>query len=98
MKKLLLIAGLLCPAAQLIAEDKEESSPSATISNLFTTLKENVKDIDMSAIPKQISEMKANYTAQGETLAQLKSEMEAMKKELEALRQEVAALKAAKKN
>lgn len=50
----------------------------------------------MSALPKQISEMKANYAAQGETIAQLKTEMEAMKKELEALRKEVAELKAKK--
>lgn len=48
----------------------------------------------MSAIPKQISEMKANYAAQGEAVAKLQTEVETLKQELAALRKEVAALKA----
>ncbi len=97
MKQLALAAALLgCAPALVFAEEKKDDSPASSISNLFSSLKENVKDIDMSALPKQLSEMKANYTAQGEAIAAMKTEMEAMKKELEALRKEVAELKAKK--
>jgi len=38
--------------------------------------------------------MKANYTAQGETVAKLQMEVETLKQEMAALRKELAALKA----
>ena len=98
MKHIALAALLLLPFSSLPAEEKDpapaDSSPSSAISSLFGSLKEGMKDIDMSALPKQISEMKANYAAQGETIAKLQSEVEMLKQELAALRKEVAALKA----
>jgi polyhydroxyalkanoate synthesis regulator phasin len=98
MKPLVFIAALCLPWFALSADEKAtESSPSSTISNLLSSLRENVKDIDMSAIPKQLTEMKENYAAQGQTIADLKAEVEALKKEMAALRKEVADLKGKKK-
>jgi polyhydroxyalkanoate synthesis regulator phasin len=103
MKSVILATALLVPCSLLVADEKpkaaeEEASPASSFSNLLSSLKENVKDIDMSAIPKQIAEMKENYANQSQTVAELKTEVETLKKELAALRKEVAALKASSKN